>query len=494
MDCMFKVKSKTFLNRCYPDTNVVDAAEEAADVADSLGVTINLDLLTYNTAAEKGQSWFSQTLADIIILAPYIGGFGLGVATLLSFGYLYLLRIPGLLFIMLWSVVLGIFLCLLIGSWLLWSLANSWVDDGLHSQPEITTMRVFSYIGMVMTVLYFCLIVVLRKRLNLAIGIIKQAARALSYMPTLMTMPIIQAVGIAIFLVPWVIYVIFLASSGTVETHQASYEYNGQVVEYSFRTFEYTTNTKYAFLYMLFSWFWTSEFLVAFGQLVIALAFTGWYFNRDKSKTGSATVRWAFKTTGIYHMGTAAFGSLIIAIIKTIRVVLNYIQRKAKKSKNKLVEYIVCVIACIVWCIEKIMKFVNKHAYIMTAIYGYSFCKAARAGFFLIMRNILRVAAVNMVSSFVLFIGRVCLCIHFASIYVSYIQMTITFYSCLRYRCLSHWQQHSFATCASPMARTEMRSMVSLLPWYSHFSWPTGLLQCSLRSMVWVLRPSCVAT
>lgn len=53
------------------------------------------------------------------------------------------------------------------------------------------------------------------------------------------------------------------------------------------------------------------------------------------------------------------------------------------------------------------MRFINKHAYIMTAIYGYSFCKGARSGFFLILRNVLRVAAVNMVSGFLLFIGRV---------------------------------------------------------------------------------------
>lgn len=115
----------------------------------------------------------------------------------------------------------------------------------------------------------------------------------------------------------------------------------------------------------------------------------------------------AFLSSLYYHMGTIAFGSLIIAIILTIRAILAYIQRKAKKSHNKILEYLACIIGCIVWCIEKIMRFINKHAYIMTAIYGYSFCKAARTGFFLVLRNILRVAAVNMVSSFCLFIGRV---------------------------------------------------------------------------------------
>lgn len=58
------------------------------------------------------------------------------------------------------------------------------------------------------------------------------------------------------------------------------------------------------------------------------------------------------------------------------------------------------------WCIEKILKFINKNAYIITAIYGYSFMKSTRKAFFLLLRNILRVAAVNMVSGFLLLVGK----------------------------------------------------------------------------------------
>jgi hypothetical protein len=76
-----------------------------------------------------------------------------------------------------------------------------------------------------------------------------------------------------------------------------------------------------------------------------------------------------------YHLGTAAFGSLIIAIIKTIRAVIAYLQNQAKKSKNKALQMVLCAIQCYMWCLEKCMKFLNKNAYIQTAIYGYSFCK-----------------------------------------------------------------------------------------------------------------------
>ena len=121
-------------------------------------------------------------------------------------------------------------------------------------------------------------------------------------------------------------------------------------------------------------------------------------------------------TTLRYHMGTAAFGSLIIAIIKTIRAVIAYLQKHAKASKNKILQYLLCVLQCCMWCLEKCMKFLNKNAYIETAIYGYSFCKSARRAFFLLLRNILRVAAVNLVADFVLILGKV---IHYFFIFIS---------------------------------------------------------------------------
>ena len=92
-----------------------------------------------------------------------------------------------------------------------------------------------------------------------------------------------------IFLVPWFIYVIYLASSGTTVNVTAQTP-NG--LTYSYKQFVYTENTKYAFLYLLFCWFWTSEFIIAIGQLTIALSVVAWYFTHDKKKIGSGTVMW----------------------------------------------------------------------------------------------------------------------------------------------------------------------------------------------------------
>ncbi len=59
------------------------------------------------------------------------------------------------------------------------------------------------------------------------------------------------------------------------------------------------------------------------------------------------------------------------------------------------------------WCLENVLKFVNKNAYIQTAVNGTGFCTSSKKAFFLIARNILRIGAVSLVSEFVIIIGKV---------------------------------------------------------------------------------------
>ena len=66
--------------------------------------------------------------------------------------------------------------------------------------------------------------------------------------------------------------------------------------------------------------------MIALGQLTIALAVVGWYFTKEKDKITNTNVFWAFNTTCRYHLGTIAFGALIIALIETMRAFLTYLQ------------------------------------------------------------------------------------------------------------------------------------------------------------------------
>lgn len=99
-----------------------------------------------------------------------------------------------------------------------------------------------------------------------------------------------------------------------------------------------------------------------------------------------------------YHLGTVAFGALIIAIVRIIRVMLEYIDHKLKKFDNPFTRCILCCCKCFFWCLENFLKFINKNAYIMCAVHGKNFCKSARDAFSLLMRNIIRVVVLDKVN------------------------------------------------------------------------------------------------
>ncbi|GMH74283.1 hypothetical protein TrST_g7085 [Triparma strigata] len=375
-----------------------------------------------NPTSEDG--FFDQANADMYTARWVILGAGTGVAMTLGFVYLYILRIPGVLALVCWGLITLIELCLLGVAYFSYDTSETWKTDGQHTDSEASMMLYVAYGFAGLGGLWFCIICCLRKRIVLAIGIVKEACKAVARMPIITVYPVFQVLGAVIFLVPWCIYMLYLASSGDVAvdcicTSSFSSSYadalsGGSDAESScessgcflYKSFTYSDDMKYTGLYMLFSWFWTSQFIIAAGQLVVAMSISTWYFTRDKKTIGNGTFFTTMKRAMWYHLGTAAFGSLIIAIIKTIRAVIAYLQNQAKKSKNKALQMALCAIQCYMWCLEKCMKFMNKNAYIQTAIYGYSFCKAARKAFFLILRNILRISAVAIVSEFVLIIGK----------------------------------------------------------------------------------------
>jgi hypothetical protein len=57
-----------------------------------------------------------------------------------------------------------------------------------------------------------------------------------------------------------------------------------------------------------------AQFIIALGQIVVAMAVSTWYFTRDKSTINSSTVYSSIKMASWYHAGTAAFGTYTISM------------------------------------------------------------------------------------------------------------------------------------------------------------------------------------
>ena len=168
---------------------------------------------------------------------------------------------------------------------------------------------------------------------------------------------------------------------------------------------------QYICVYHLFMFLWVSNFTVSSGYFILAGSVATWYWTLDK-KTISRPISKSTWRYVRYHMGTVCVGSFIIAVVQLIRILFNYFVNRCKQFENNpLVKAIQCIVNCCLWCLEKLIGYINKNAYIMCATHGYYFCKAAFSGFMLLMRNIMRVAAINVVAAVLLGVGKIFICL-----------------------------------------------------------------------------------
>lgn len=103
-----------------------------------------------------------------------------------------------------------------------------------------------------------------------------------------------------------------------------------------------------------------------------------------------------------------AFGSLLLALIQFLRVVVEYINDRINnlQSSNKLLKSIIWFLRGCFFVLEKLIRYLNRNAYIMTAMVGSGFCRASQDAFTLITSNILRGFFVHQVADFVILLGK----------------------------------------------------------------------------------------
>ena len=175
-----------------------------------------------------------------------------------------------------------------------------------------------------------------------------------------------------------------------------------------------TDEQQYASWYFLFDFFWTTQFLAAFGEITLACVFATWYFTYDERKGELArVVPRSIKCVVRHHLGTAAFGSFVIAVVQLARAAVMYVQKRMNALARhggwveKATKAVLCCIACCLWCVEKCLKFINRNAYIQTGIFGHGFCRAGKEAFHLILRNLARIGALQVIGAFIFVIGKV---------------------------------------------------------------------------------------
>jgi hypothetical protein len=160
-------------------------------------------------------------------------------------------------------------------------------------------------------------------------------------------------------------------------------------------------------IYHVFGFFWGYAFLQGINQLTIAGSFATYYWTLDKRAIRASPITKSFWRTVRYHLGSIALGSLLLSIVQILKLITNLARKKlASKSNNKVIVWCLGCISCCMGVLEKIVKWINKNAYIKIAIDGKSFCKSCTSAFWLLVRHALKLLAVDYVTDVLLFMSK----------------------------------------------------------------------------------------
>ena len=91
-----------------------------------------------------------------------------------------------------------------------------------------------------------------------------------------------------------------------------------------------------------------------------------------------------------------------------VRIVLEYIDQKTKglQEKNAMLKLLMKAVKCYLWCLEKVVKFVSKQAYIIVAMKGSGFCASTVDAFQLLFANIAQLGITVSISLFLILLGK----------------------------------------------------------------------------------------
>uniref|UniRef100_A0A7S3BD99 Choline transporter-like protein n=1 Tax=Haptolina ericina TaxID=156174 RepID=A0A7S3BD99_9EUKA len=111
-----------------------------------------------------------------------------------------------------------------------------------------------------------------------------------------------------------------------------------------------------------------------------------------------------------FHVGTAAFGALILTIVTAFQVATKALFDSMKRAQGggtqmlKVIE--VCVQYCL-WCFKKSIEFINSYAYVYVFMENVGFCTACYKTFVMIKDNSVQIA-INKIVQMVISLMQSC--------------------------------------------------------------------------------------
>jgi hypothetical protein len=377
---------KPFLYRCVPTFKYANSSF-------ATGYTGRIQ-----SSINDGYSIFGNLINDVYRSWPVII-IACVLALVFSFTYLAFLRcFAGLV---VWVSLILLFL--LLGGLCTFCTYYGWTTWHTNEALGIDTVvpKIFFGVGCALggiAIIYAIVILFLAIRIRKAVGIIQESTKAIGAMPQIVFVPVVAILLVLAYSVLWLSIAGFLWSSGTAEIE-------GFTVR-----FRLDLAGNILFYFHIFGFLWITNFIEAATVMIVAGAVGSWYWKRNK-KLFDPKAFYVLRSTGralFYHFGTIAFGSFIVAVVQFIRILFEKFYSELKKAHgdNKVWKGVAWAVRIFLFIFELIIKYINKHAYVQTALYGTHFIKSAINAFTLLTRNFMQIGVLQTMTTISLFIGK----------------------------------------------------------------------------------------
>lgn len=128
--------------------------------------------------------------------------------------------------------------------------------------------------------------------------------------------------------------------------------------------------------FVTFAAYWISEWLKNTIHTTISGVYGSWYFNANNYPT--KVTRGALRRALTYSFGSISLGSLLVAIINSLRQLCSIARQQSMNSGDTLGTIMFCVLGCLISILEWAVQFINRYAFSHIALYGKAYFPAAK--------------------------------------------------------------------------------------------------------------------
>eukprot|EP00020_Sapocribrum_chincoteaguense_P000329 CAMPEP_0170753926 /NCGR_PEP_ID=MMETSP0437-20130122/12741_1 /TAXON_ID=0 /ORGANISM="Sexangularia sp." /LENGTH=489 /DNA_ID=CAMNT_0011093053 /DNA_START=37 /DNA_END=1506 /DNA_ORIENTATION=+ len=234
----------------------------------------------------------------------------------------------------------------------------------------VAVIGVFFLIAGVLSILIYYL---WRKRIPFASALLSTCATVTRKWPAMISIPYYGIFMLFVWVIVWGVHAI-------VWFIKMNLDYNTYICQNG--TSEgYSDLSTVFYIWSAFSYYWAANVVSNVVHVTLCGVFATWYFlGGDNNAIPKNPTSKALRRSLTTSFGSICLGSLLVAILQTIKTIV----RSFRSRSNPILYF---VVMCLLNCIESLIRYFNKYAFVQVAVYGMSFCDAAKATVDLLKTN-----------------------------------------------------------------------------------------------------------